>query len=114
MAVPFEVQLSMSEAPSEAQARAAEALADPAHRVGLRLTKRDAGVLTYRPRMQFPLALMLWRAVTGERMTVRFEPGEEGGAQVEISGAVGRGRQPLAADPEHWAEALGATPSDAV
>jgi hypothetical protein len=114
MAVPFDVELSLSEAPSEVQARAAEALADPARRVGLRLTKRDAGAFTYRPRVQFPLALMLWRTLTGERMTVRFEPGGEGGTQVKISGAVGRGRQPLAADPEHWSEALGASPSEAV
>jgi hypothetical protein len=42
MAVPFDVQLSMPEAPSEAQGRAADALAQPARRVGLRLTNRRA------------------------------------------------------------------------
>jgi hypothetical protein len=51
MAIPFDVQLSMSEAPSEAQARAADALVDPARAVGLRLTKRGAGELGYRPRV---------------------------------------------------------------
>jgi hypothetical protein len=54
---------------------------------------------------------MLWHNVNGVRMTVRFEPGEDGGMRVTITGAVARGRQQLAADPEHWAEALGASPS---
>ena len=114
MATPFDVQLSMSEAPSEAQARAAEALSDPARQVGLRLTKRSASVLTFRPRVQFPFLLMLWHNLNGEQMTVKFEPGDRGGTRVNISGAVARDRQPLAADPEHWSEALGASPSEAV
>ncbi len=114
MAVPFDVQLSMPEAPSEAQARAANALTDPARRVGLRLVKRGADELTYRPRVQFPFLLMLWHNLNGERMTVKFERGEQGGTRVNISGAVARARQPLAADPEHWSEALGASPSEPV
>jgi hypothetical protein len=114
MAVPFDVQLSMPEAPSEAQARAAEAWTDPASRVGLRLTGRSPGELSYRPRMQFPFTLMLWHILSGVRMTVKFEPGEAGGTRVSISGAVARRLHPLAADPEHWSEALGASPSGAV
>jgi hypothetical protein len=102
----------MSEAPSDAQARAAAALVDPASRVGLRLTNRGAGTLVYRPRVQWPFLLMLWRNLSGVRMTVRFEPGEEGRTRVTISGAVERARQPLAADAGHWAEALGASPSE--
>ena len=113
MAVPFDVQLSMPEAPSEAQARAADALADPARRVGLRLTNRGTSELTYRPKVQFPFLLMLWHTLNGVRMTVSFEPGEGSGTRVSISGAVARSRQPLAADPEHWSEALGASPSEA-
>ena len=109
MATPFDVQLSMTEAPSDAQARAVDALKDPAHRVGLRLTKRGPGELRYSARVQFPFLLMLWNTLSGVRMTVKFEPGEGGGTRVTIRGAVAKARQPLAADPEHWAEALGAS-----
>jgi hypothetical protein len=111
VAIPFDVQLSMTEAPSDAQARAVDALAHPARRVGLRLTKRGTSELGYSPRVQFPLLLMLWNTLNGVRMTVRFEPGQEGGTRVTFKGAVARAYQPLAADPEHWAEALGTTPS---
>lgn len=114
MAVPFDVQLLMSEAPSDAQARAAQALADPARRVGLRLTKRGEGELIYRPRVQWPFLLMLWHNLNGVRMTVKFEPGEGRGTSVRISGAVERRRQPLAAEPDHWSEALGASPAEPV
>jgi hypothetical protein len=110
MASAFNVELSMKEAPAEAQARAATALADPARAVGLRLTKRGALELGYKPRVQFPFALMLWHTLSGERMTVSFEPGSAGGTRVRISGAVARGNHSLAADPEHWAEPLGASP----
>ncbi len=111
MAIPFDVELSMAEPPSEAQARAADALVAPARRVGLRLAKRGTGELGYSPRLQFPLLLMLWNTLTGVRMTVKFDPGDAGGTRVTIKGAVARARQPLAADPEHWAEALGASTS---
>jgi hypothetical protein len=112
MAVPFDIQLSMPEPPSVAQGRAVEALVAPARQVGLRLIKRGGGALMFRPRVQFPFLLMLWHNLNGERMTVKFEPGDGGGTRVNISGAVARGRQPLAADPGHWSEALGATPSE--
>jgi hypothetical protein len=108
MARPFSVELSMPESPSEAQSRAATALADAARVVGLRLTKRGAGELSYKPRVQFPFLLMLWHNLNREQMTVRFEPGAGGGTRVTISGAVARGRHALAADAEHWSEALGA------
>jgi hypothetical protein len=108
MASPFSVELSMPEPPAEAQARAATALSEPARLVGLRLTKRAAGELQYKPRVQFPFAIMLWHNLNGEKMTVNFEPGESGGTRVSISGAVARGKHPLAADPEHWSESLGA------
>ena len=100
----------MREAPAEAQARAVSALTDPARAVGLRLTKRGPGELTYRPRVQFPFLLMLWHNLSGERMTVRFDPGSAGGTRVTISGAVARANHAAAADPEHWSEALGASP----
>ncbi len=60
MANAFNVELSMREAPAEAQARAATALTEPARAIGLRLTKRGAGELGYRPRVQFPFLIMLW------------------------------------------------------
>ena len=107
MASPFNIELSMQQPPAEAQARAVDALEDPARAVGLRLTKRGAGELHYRPRVQFPFLIMLWHNLSGERMTVKFEPGESGGTRVTLNGAVARGRHPLAADPEHWTESLG-------
>jgi hypothetical protein len=107
MASPFSVELSMSEAPAEAQARAANALDEPARLVGLRLTKRGAGELQYKPRVQFPFMLMLWHNLNGEKMTAKFEPGESGGTRVTLNGAVARGKHPLAIDPEHWTESLG-------
>jgi hypothetical protein len=107
MASPFDVELSIQEPPSDAQARAATALAEPARAVGLRLTKRVAGELHYRPRVQFPFVVMGWHYLNGERMTVRFSPGDAGGTRITISGAVARPKHPIAADPEHWTEALG-------
>ena len=54
---------------------------------------------------------MLWHNLNREQMTVRFDPGPAGGTRVNISGAVARGNHALAADPEHWSEALGASPA---
>jgi hypothetical protein len=56
---------------------------------------------------------MLVHTLDGERMTVRFEQAPDGGSRVRIDGAVASSRQPLAADPEHWSAALGATPAGA-
>ncbi|HZU61382.1 MAG TPA: hypothetical protein VE983_10470 [Solirubrobacteraceae bacterium] len=109
MAASFEVELSMAEAPSDAQGRAVSALEEAARTVGLRLTKRAAGRLEYRPRVQFPFLIMLYHTLSGERMTVSFEPGSSGGTRVLIRGAVARSRQAVAADPDHWSEALGAS-----
>ena|SRR2546425_13145674 len=111
MANKFNVELSMREAPAEAQARAATALTDPARAVGLRLTKRGAGELVYRPRVQFPFLIMLWHNLNREQMTVRFEPGATGGTRVTISG-VARRNHLLATDSEHWSEAVGAPPAN--
>lgn len=107
MASPFTVELSMPEPPAEAQARAVNDLTEPARAIGLRLTKRAAGELRYKPRIQFPFLIMLWHNLSGEKMTVKFESGESGGTRVSISGAVARARHPLASDPEHWTESLG-------
>ena len=109
MASPFSVELSLSEPPSEAVAHAANALTEPARIVGLRLTKRSAAELQYRPRVTFPFAIMLWHTLNGEKMSVRFEPGDGGGTRVTINGDVARAKHPLAADPEHWTDALGGT-----
>jgi hypothetical protein len=103
----FNLELSMREAPAEAQSRAATALTEPARAVGLRLAKRGAGEFTFKPRVQFPFLIMLWHNLNREHMKVTFATGDGGGTRVTISGAVARGRQPLAADPEHWTEALG-------
>jgi hypothetical protein len=111
MASRFDVELATAEAPAEAQANAAGALAEPARLVGLRLTRQSPGELQYRPRVQFPFLVMGWHYLNGERMTVRFTPGEGGGTRISLSGAVARNKQPLAADSEHWTESLtGASP----
>jgi hypothetical protein len=114
MASSFSVELSMSEPPAQAQAQAANDLTDAARAVGLRLTKRGAGELSYRPRVQFPFLIMLWHNLNREHMTVKFAPGETGGTRVMISGAVARGNHTLAADSEHWSEALGGSTPTAV
>jgi hypothetical protein len=106
----FRVELSMREAPAEAQARAATALKEPASTVGLRLKNRGAEELSYRPPVGFPFLVNLWRHLNGEQMTVSFEPGAAGGTRVTLSGAVASGKQKAAADPEHWVDALGASP----
>jgi hypothetical protein len=111
MAKSFSVELSMREAPGEAQAHASSALAEPARAVGLRLAKSAPGTLSYRPRVRFPFLLMLMHTLNGERMTVQFEPAADGGSRVTIDGAVAAAREPLAADPEHWSAPLGATPA---
>ncbi len=106
MASEFNIELSMSESPTDAQARAADAFTEPASAVGLRLTKRGPGELKYRPRVQWPFLVVLWRNLNGERMTVKFEPADAGGTRVTINGAVARAKQPLATDPGHWTDAL--------
>jgi hypothetical protein len=107
----FNVELSMRQAPAEAQAHAATALSEPARAVGLRLTKRGAGELAYTPRMQWPFLVMLYHKLSGEQMTVKFEPGPEGGTRIVITGRVSGGNRMLAEDPEHWSEALGGSAS---
>ena len=109
MPSPFNLELSMREAPAEAQARAATALVEPARAVGLRLTKRGAGELGYTPRVQFPFLIMLYHKLSGEQMRVKFEPGADGGTRVMINGKVAGSNHMLAEDPEHWSEALGAS-----
>jgi hypothetical protein len=110
MAKTFRVELLMREIPADAQARAATALKDPARAVGLRLKTRSAGELAYGPPIGFPFLVNLWHHLNREHMTVRFEPGAGGGTRVTISGAVAGGNQKASADPEHWLEALGASP----
>lgn len=110
MAKTFRVELSMREAPGEAQARAEAALNAPARAVALRLTQRGAGELAYRPRIGFPFLVNLWHHLNREQMTVTFEPDTNGGTHVTISGAVAGGNHAAAADPDHWSEALGASP----
>ena len=80
--------LLLAQADGEAQARAATALVQPARAVGLRLTKRGGGELVYTPRVQFPFLLMLYHKLSGEKMTVTFAPGSDGGTHVMISGKV--------------------------
>jgi hypothetical protein len=91
MARAFNIELSMSESPAEAQARAADAFTEPALAVGLRLTDRGPGELKYRPLVNGPFSSCSWRNLDGEKMTVKFEPADGGGTRVTINGAVPRG-----------------------
>lgn len=106
MATAFNIELSMSESPGEAQARAAAALTEPASAIGLRLTERGAGELKYRPLVQWPYLIVLWHNLNGEKMTVKFERADGGGTRVRIAGAVARAKHLLATDPGHWTDAL--------
>ena len=106
MASAFNIELSMSESPAEAQARAMDAFTGPASAVGLRLTERRPGELQYRPVVRWPFLAVLWRNLNGEKMTVAFEPADGGGTRVTINGAVARAKQPLATDPGHWTDVL--------
>jgi hypothetical protein len=78
MASPFSIELTMAESPSDAQARAATALTEPARSVGLRLKKRGTDELEYGPRLKWPRLVALWHNLRGEQMTVKFEPAEAG------------------------------------
>jgi hypothetical protein len=106
MASNFNIEFAIPNDPAEAQARAADAFTEPAKAIGLRLTKRGAGELQYRPQVQWPFLLVLWRNLTGEKMSVSLQPAEVGATRVTISGAVARSKHSLAADPEHWTGAL--------
>lgn len=106
MASTFNIELSMRESPSEAPTRAADAFAEPASAIGLRLTERGPGELKYRPIVQWPFLVVLWRNLNGERMSVKFEDVHGGGTRVTINGAVARSKHPLATDPQHWTDAL--------
>ena len=106
MASAFNIELSMSERPAGAQARAADAFTEPAHAVGLRLTDRSAGELKYRPLVQWPFLIVLWRNLNGEKMTVKFDPSDGDGTRVTIDGTMARAKHVLAADPGHWTGAL--------
>ena len=95
----------MSESPAEAWPRRGRL-----HRA--RLGRRTSphrtrpGELKYRPLVQWPFLIVLWRNLNGEKMTVKFEPADGGGTHVRLDGAVARAKQPLAADPGHWTDAL--------
>ena len=106
MASAFNVELSVRQSPAEVQARAADAFTEPTSAIGLRLTERSGGELKYRPLVQWPFLIVLWRNLNGEKMTVRFDPADGGGTRVTITGAVARGKHPLASDPGHWTNAL--------
>jgi hypothetical protein len=106
MASTFNIELAMNEPPAEAQAQAADAFTEAAAAIGLCLTERGPSELRYRPLVQWPFLLVLWRNLNGEKMTIKFEPADGGGTHVRIDGGVARAKQALAADPEHWTYAL--------
>ncbi len=102
----FNIELSTSESPAGAQARAADALTGPASAIGFRLAERGPGELKYRPLVQRPFLVAPWRNLGGDKVTVKFEPADGSRTRVTIDGAVARAKQPLATDPGHWTAAL--------
>lgn len=108
MPAKFNVELSLPGSPDDAQQRAVTALKQPAHRIGLKLRKKEAGRLTYRPHYVFPAVIMLSRYIAGEGMTATFTA-DNGGTRVILEGKIPSGKKPLADQKELWTEALNAS-----
>src|SRR5271167_2151706 len=102
MAKKFTVELSMSEAPDAAQAKAETAFAQPAKELGLRLKDASSRELSYEPSWGFPFLVNTWRHLDHQQMTVDFEEAGTGGSRVKISGAVTGARHAQAEDPQFW------------
>jgi hypothetical protein len=78
---------------------------DPAEVVvevcGLRMSYDGFEAARGSPRTPIVPQLMLWRNLSGEKMTVKFEPSDGGGTGVTINGSVARAKRQLATDPGH-------------
>ena len=108
MARSFSHDLSVSGSPSDARARLRGALIERLRRSAkMRLAGEQPNSLTFRPRWSWPLALALYRVLSGEVVNVRFSAGE-GGTAVAVSGKVA-GNAEAIADREFWTEILGTT-----
>ena len=106
MARSFSHGLPVSGSPSDAQARLRGALIERLRRSAkMRLAGEQPNSLTFRPRWSWPLALALYRVLSGEVVHVRFSAGE-GGTAVAVSGKVA-GNAEAIADREFWTEILG-------
>jgi hypothetical protein len=107
MARTFSHDLSVSGSPTDAQARLRGLLIERLRRSAkMRLAGEQPTALTFRPRWSWPLALALYRVISGEVVNVRFSA-VDGGTQVAVSGKVA-GNAEAIADREFWAELLGA------
>jgi hypothetical protein len=108
MARSFSHDLSVSGSPSDAQARLRGVLIERLRRSAkMRLASEQPNALTFRPRWSFPVALALYRMISGESVNVRFSAGD-GGTRVAVSGKVA-GNAEAIADQEFWTEILGAS-----
>lgn len=106
MARSFSHDLAVSGSPSDAQARLRGVLIERVRRSAkMRLASEQPSSLTFRPRWSWPLALALYRMISGEVVNVRFSA-TDGGTQVAVSGKVA-GNAEAIADREFWAEIVG-------
>jgi hypothetical protein len=106
MARSFSHDLSVSGSPSDVQARLRGVLIERLRRSAkMRLASEQPNALAFRPRWSWPLALALYRMISGELVNVRFSAAD-GGTQVAVSGKVA-GNAEAIADQEFWAEIVG-------
>jgi len=107
MARSFSHDLSVSGSPSDVQARLRGVLIERLRRsAAMRLASEQPSALSFRPRWSWPVALALYRMISGEAVNVRFSAAG-GGTQVTVSGKVAA-KSEAVADQEFWAELLGA------
>jgi hypothetical protein len=105
MARSFSHDLPVSGSPSDAQARVRGVLIERLRRSAkMRLASEQPNALSFRPRWSWPLALALYRVISGEVVNVRFSAAD-GGTRVAVSGKVA-GNAEVIADQEFWAELL--------
>jgi hypothetical protein len=123
MAQSFSYEFSTTGTPEETQTRLQRTLTERLRRPSggggasnlhreLRLSKRRATSLTYKPKLVAPLPIstMVWlgRVLSAEHIDVTCAPnGGDGQTRVTVSGKVGRGGEAVA-DREFWTQVLNA------
>ena len=107
MASSFSFELSTPGDPEEIQARirglVTERLRRSAH---MRLDRQEGSTLSFSPQLRFPLAVWIYRRLSGEKLKVSFS-GDRTETHVAVSGKLG-GNAQVAADREFWQELISA------
>lgn len=105
MAESFSHELTVSGAPSDAQARFKNIVTERLRVAGsMRLASEGPDSLTFRPRWTFPVLLAAARTISGETVTLSFTA-DDGATRVTVKGKVGSSTRRLASR-EFWAETL--------